>query len=84
MTERNFDDLMPEDPLMAIAWADSLRFALGRDDILAAFRAETGIRWEPGKTGLDRLIDEATDADYRFIRAFAAWHNKNIWGEDFL
>lgn len=72
-------DLIP--PLMAPAWYGSLRFALGRDDIMAAFREATGNQWKPARTPLDSMIDDATGASLAFIRAFAKWHNENIWGE---
>jgi hypothetical protein len=28
------------------------------------------------------MIDEATGVEADFFRAFAKWHNENIWGED--
>jgi hypothetical protein len=76
------DDLMPHNPIMAAAWAGSVRYALGRDDVMNAFRAETGNQWKPGRPPLDRLIDDATGAGLEFIRAFAKWHNEHIWGEE--
>lgn len=48
--------------------------------VVAAFRAETGNRWEPGKTGIDKMIDQATGADHQFIKAFIAWFNVAVWG----
>lgn len=75
-------DLMPEDPVMAAAWLGSLRFALGRPDFVAAFRAETGNTYMPGATPLESAIDDASGATLGFLRAFAGWHNANVWGED--
>jgi len=51
--------LMPENPLMAAAWVGCLRWALGREDIMTQFRAETGMTWTPGRTPIDQAIDEA-------------------------
>ena len=48
---------------------------------MAGFRAETGKTWEPGKTPIERMIDKATGSDFEFLKAFAEWHNENIWGE---
>lgn len=62
------------------AWAGCLRWAVGEADIMAAFRAETGIRWQPGRSGIDRMIDEATGADRKFLVAFVEWFNANVWG----
>lgn len=72
-------DLMP--PIMAPMWLGSLQYALSQDDFLAAFRAETGNQWTPPRNPLDTMIDAATGAERDFFRAFAKWHNVNIWGE---
>lgn len=76
------DEFMPKNPIMAGAWIGSLRYALTREDMMAAFRADTGNTWQPGKTTIDRMIDEATGADFDFLKAFAKWHNANVWGEE--
>jgi hypothetical protein len=65
---------------MTPAWLGCINFAIGQPEIVAAFRRETGINWEPGKTGLDRMIDDAVGADWRFIEAFVYWVNVNVWG----
>ncbi|WP_210420176.1 hypothetical protein [Aquisphaera giovannonii] len=74
-------DMMPVHPLMASAWVGSVRYALTRDDVMATFREETGNQWRPGRTPIDAMIDQTTGAALDFIRAFAKWHNENIWGE---
>jgi hypothetical protein len=33
---------VPAELLMAAAWLGSVRYALGREDVMAAFRADTG------------------------------------------
>jgi hypothetical protein len=63
------------------AWVSCLHWALGEDDVIAAFRQDTGIRWTPGKTAIDRMIDGATGADEKFVLAFVDWFNANIWGD---
>ncbi len=75
-------DLMPKSDFMASAWIGSVRYALTREDVVAAFRKETGNQWRPGRTPLDAMIDQAAGAALDFIRAFAKWHNENIWGEE--
>ena len=62
------------------AWASALYAAIGNPEILQAFRDETGNKWEPGKTGLDRMIDKACDAEEKFADAFGAWFNERVWG----
>ena len=62
------------------AWYSCVHWALGEPDIVAAFRRDTGILWNPGKSGIERMIDKATMADHKFIVAFVAWVNENVWG----
>lgn len=85
MSARDFD-VMGYCPagnvVMAAGWLGALRFALGREDILAAFRADTGNQWQPGQTPIDRMIDEATGAGADFFRAFLPWFNENVWGSE--
>ena len=82
MTERSITVLMPTDTpaYMRDAWLSCLDWALGHPEAIAAFRQDTGILWSPGTTPLDRLIDEATGADWGFVEAFVRWANVNIWG----
>jgi hypothetical protein len=78
------DGLIPDDPLIAIAWTDCLRWALGDPDTLQTFRADKGNAWKPGVTPIERWIDEASGADREFVREFAAWFNANLWGDMLL
>ena len=75
-------DLRPADTpeYMVPAWLGCIDFAIGQPEIVAAFRRDTGNNWSPGKTGIDRMIDEATGADRRFIREFIRWANVHVWG----
>lgn len=83
MAEMLFDigppDTTPD--YMWPAWEGCLRWALGKDEILNAFRAETGNQWHPGRTPIDRMIDKATGVDREFMVAFVAWFNENVWGD---
>lgn len=74
--------LLPADTpeYMLPAWLGCIRYALGNPEIVAAFRHATGNKWEPGKTPLDRMIDEATGADRAWVEAFVRWVNVNVWG----
>jgi hypothetical protein len=62
------------------AWVGCIHLALGQPEVLAAFRRETGNKWEPGRAPLDRMIDDATDANWQFIKAFVKWANVHVWG----
>lgn len=75
-------DLKPADTpdYMIPAWLDCISFAIGKPEIVAAFRADTGEQWQPGCTGLERMIDEATGADRHFLEAFIKWANVHVWG----
>ncbi len=74
--------LMPADTpdYMDGAWLGALHWAIGETEVLERFSAETGVHWHPGRTPIDRMIDEATGADRKFIEAFIEWFNVNIWG----
>jgi hypothetical protein len=75
-------DLKPIDlPDYAIpAWLACLSWAIGEPEIVAAFRAETRVAWQPGRTPLEIMIDKSTKADEWFIKAFVEWFNANVWG----
>jgi hypothetical protein len=77
-----FDGIMPTNPLEAAAWCGCLSWAIGKPEVIAAYRAETGDNWEPGNSGIERIIDTATGRDVAFLRSFAEWMTKNVWGED--
>ncbi len=72
-------DLMPTDRLLIPAWASCLQWAIGEKAILDQFLAETGIKWTPPRTVIERMIDEASGADFDVVRTFVIWFNANIW-----
>lgn len=65
---------------MLQAWFGALHHALGDHGIVAAFRADTGNQWMPGRAPIERMIDKATGAEERFLRDFVIWFNANVWG----
>jgi len=65
---------------MTDAWLSCVHWALSTPEIVAAFRHETGNTWQPGASGLDRMIDAATGADRAFLESFIQWVNVNVWG----
>lgn len=79
--DRSIIRLLPSDTpeYMLPAWLGCISFALKQPEMIAAFRKDTGNLWKPG-TGLDKMIDEATGADWHFIKAFVLWANVNVWG----
>ena len=82
MTEHSIVALRPADTpeYMTGAWLGCIRFALGKPEIVAAFRADTGNKWEPATTWIDRMIDQQTGAEWAFLKAFTEWANVNVWG----
>ncbi len=78
----NILDLLPDDTpdYMTDAWIACIVWAAGEDGIMDVFRADTGFAWIPGKTGIERMIDQATGADQQFVEAFVRWVNVKIWG----
>jgi hypothetical protein len=76
------EDLRPVDTpeYMTPMWLACMSWAIGNPEIVEAFRNETGMRWAPGRSGLERMIDEATGMDRTFIEAFIRWANVEVWG----
>lgn len=62
------------------AYIDFLHFALGNDEMVAQFRAETGNMWKPAKNGLGRMIDEATGVEFKFLQQFSDWCEATYYG----
>jgi hypothetical protein len=65
---------------MTPAWLGCIHWALGNEEIVSAFRADTGMRWRPATTPFDRMIDQAVGAERQFLEAFIRWVNVNVWG----
>ena len=74
--------LKPEDTpdYMIPAWLSCIHWASGKPEIIDAFREETGFRWQPGQTAIDRMVDDATGMPQAFAEAFVRWANVAIWG----
>jgi len=71
-----------DDPLMSMAWAAFLRWAGGEPNMLAEFTADTGMKFAPPTTGIERLIDAATGYGQMIAREFAIWATVKYWGLD--
>lgn len=79
--EHLLDDLMPTNELIQGMWVSFLGWALGSEDIVSRFREDTGNRYSPGRTTIERMVDQATGYEAAFLREFAQWLNKTHWGE---
>lgn len=75
-------DLKPIDTpdYMTQAWIDFIRWASGTPALVSQFQHETGNYWQPGRTPIEQMIDEATGADRLFCVEFVKWLNTEIWG----
>lgn len=73
---------LPGNPVIDAMWIGCLRWAIGEQGCLDAFRTDTGFNWTPGRTTLDRMIDDATGMDHEFIAAFVPWFAANVWGDE--
>ena len=80
--EHDLLSLKPADTpdVMIPVWLGCVSWCLSDDGIVEAFRSETKNQWRPGRTGLESMIDRATDADWQFLEAFVVWVNENFWG----
>jgi DNA-binding NarL/FixJ family response regulator len=75
--------LMPGDTPdhMAAAWAGCMEWAIGKPELRAAFEQATGQpAYVPPRSGLDKMIDDATGYGNEYIVAFIAWANDAVWG----
>ncbi len=74
--------LRPKDTpeYMTGAWLGCIHWAIQEPEIVDAFRKDTGLNWRPARTPLERMIDEATGMDRKFIMEFIRWANVNVWG----
>ena len=79
---KTLEDLRPCDTpaYMTPAWISCLQWAISEPEIVAQFREETDNRWSPGRTVIDRMVDDAIGAEHNFILEFVKWANINIWG----
>ena len=79
---KTLEGLRPSDTpaYMNDAWLGCLVWAINQPEIVAQFREETGNRWLPGGTVIERMVDDATGALHQFIVQFVKWANVNIWG----
>jgi hypothetical protein len=77
---RFLEPYMPKQCHLIPPWLACLRYCLGQDEMVAAFRQATRNQWSPGITPLDNAIDTATGAGKAFFADFAQWMNDNIWG----
>lgn len=63
------------------AWLGCLRWAMGEEKIMAQFEKDTGEKWIPGRSPIERMVDDACGVQKEFFEKFAKWMNENIWGE---
>ena len=66
---------------MTLAWAGALLAAIETPAVLAQYREDTGDHWQPGRTPIDRMVDDATGREWMFVEAFTKWFNANVWGD---
>lgn len=78
----SIESLKPADTpdYMMPAWLGCISFAMNTPDVFETFRTETGNKWQPARTPIDRMIDESIGAEWEFIKAFVLWVNVNVWG----
>lgn len=68
------------DHWMEGAFLGCVSWALGKKELVDAYRAETGDVWEPARTAIDKMVDTATGSDKAFFEGFARWVADNVFG----
>jgi hypothetical protein len=81
-TPLDLDSLRPSDTpvFMTPAWLGCISWAIGVPEIVARFRQDTGVQWAPGRTPIERMVDQSSGFEREFIVQFIRWVNANIWG----
>lgn len=69
-----------DDPLMLPAYLGCLHWALGEDEVLARYRADTGDNFEPATNPIDKAIDRAMGRELQFLQDFSDWLERNYFG----
>lgn len=72
------------DPLMMGAYMSHLTYCVGKPEIKARFKAETGMDLDRVlmARGLEQMVDKATGHDRATVAAFADWVTEWLWGID--
>ena len=85
LTTMDRPPLMPANTptYMAPAWASCVLWCATDPDMIAEFKADTGIEYRPPANGLDVLIDKATGTGAEIGRRFVEWVNEKVWGDPF-
>ena len=65
---------------MTEAWLSCLVWVARNPGALEAFVHDTGCTWTPGRSPLERMVDEATGRDRAIVEAFVRWVNVQVWG----
>lgn len=68
------------DPLMYPAFIGCVHWALGKDEIVDAFRKKSGNTWQLGRTPIDRMIDRSTGVERDFMQQFSDYVADEIFG----
>ena len=78
----NLDSLFPEGTprYMTPAWLSFIMFSLRDEQAIEAFRKESGNNWKPNGIPIEMMVDDATGADWNFLKGFVLWLNKWYWG----
>lgn len=62
------------------AWLSCVLWVAGQPEAVEEFERQTGVRWTPPRTALDKLIDQASGHEWAVVEAFVRWVNTEIWG----
>lgn len=70
-------------PLMTEAWISLVIHAVGKDEVISAFKAETGhdLRSLTNASLVAAMADKATGRDRQMMASFCDWVTVNLWGD---
>ena len=73
-----FDDIFP--PIMVHFWMDRLMDAIKDPDTLAEFREDTNCDWQPPRSPIEHMVDDASGVGFQVAKDFAKWWTAKHWG----
>jgi len=76
-----FKGLYPEDPTKQVMWFSCLCWSITQKIYLEQFKKETGIYYNSPKNEFEARIAIQTGITEEYLKKFAKWMNKTLWGE---
>jgi hypothetical protein len=76
-------DLQPSDTpdYMIPAWLGCISWVSKSPQIIEMYCQATGSTYQPARSPIEAMIDQATGRGESEVRKFVLWVNENLWGD---